>query len=374
MPIFDQGYQHWQGKLSGHAWRWWAVTRHGVRVQFRSRWTKMLVTAALAPSLALAAVLIIWGLIEQKASIIQPLLSLLGGLPKEFQEEPRAYRLMIWTLAFHFFFMLELLFSMLLVLLVGPDLISKDLRFNALPLYLAKPLRRSDYFLGKLGVIGVYVALVTVAPVLVAYVLGVGFSLDWQIFKETGPLLLASIGYSLVVIVSTGTLMLAISSLSRNSRYVGAIWVGIWIISNIAANGLAESLRNDNAEWPYAISYTGNLLRVEAHMLNTEAAWEQIDKLREASQRAAQMAGPMMGPGRLGPSSFPPRNPSPNVRDPRREGNRGPPPREFRRQANRQDLFRMRYPWEWAAGVLAGLFGLSLWTLLFRVKSLDRLR
>ena len=32
MPIFDQGYQHWQGTLSGHAWRWLTITRHGVRV------------------------------------------------------------------------------------------------------------------------------------------------------------------------------------------------------------------------------------------------------------------------------------------------------------------------------------------------------
>ncbi len=33
-----------------------------------------------------------------------------------------------------------------------------------------------------------------------------------------------------------------------------------------------------------------------------------------------------------------------------------------------------QYPWIWSAGVLAGLLGLSLWTLSMRVKSLDRLR
>ena len=32
MPIFDQGYQHWSGTLSGHSWRWLTITRHGVRV------------------------------------------------------------------------------------------------------------------------------------------------------------------------------------------------------------------------------------------------------------------------------------------------------------------------------------------------------
>ena len=37
MPIFDQGYQHWSGQLSGHAWRWLAITRHGVRIGMQSR-------------------------------------------------------------------------------------------------------------------------------------------------------------------------------------------------------------------------------------------------------------------------------------------------------------------------------------------------
>ena len=32
------------------------------------------------------------------------------------------------------------------------------------------------------------------------------------------------------------------------------------------------------------------------------------------------------------------------------------------------------YPWQWSAGVLAGLGVLSLWVLATRVRSLDRLR
>ena len=35
MPIFDQGYQHWKGALSGHAWRWLAITRQGLRGQLK---------------------------------------------------------------------------------------------------------------------------------------------------------------------------------------------------------------------------------------------------------------------------------------------------------------------------------------------------
>ena len=54
------------------------------------------------------------------------------------------------------------------VLLVGPGLISRDLRFNALPLYFSRPLRRIDYFLGKLGVVVAFLGLVLVVPSAIA--------------------------------------------------------------------------------------------------------------------------------------------------------------------------------------------------------------
>ena len=38
MPILDQGYQHWNGQLRGHAWRWLTITRQGVRAQLKNRW------------------------------------------------------------------------------------------------------------------------------------------------------------------------------------------------------------------------------------------------------------------------------------------------------------------------------------------------
>ena len=50
MPIFDQGYQHWQGPLSGHAWRWLAIARHGVRVQMKNRIVFYMVLASWLPA------------------------------------------------------------------------------------------------------------------------------------------------------------------------------------------------------------------------------------------------------------------------------------------------------------------------------------
>src|SRR5439155_25053974 len=108
----------------------------------------------------------------------------------------------------------------------GPTLVSRDLRFNALPLYLSRPVRRIDYFAGKLGVIAFFLVATQVAPAAVAYLLGVAFSLDVGVVKDTYRLLWAGPLYGLVITLSAGTLMLALSSLSRRSIYVGLAWTG----------------------------------------------------------------------------------------------------------------------------------------------------
>ncbi len=244
MPIFDQGYQHWNGRLSGHAWRWVAVTRQGVRQQLQRRRTKWLVSAAIVPALMLATVLVFWGLLEQQSILIQPYLSLVQFLPEEVRAGPKAYRNPIWTISFNIFFRVETFFSMLLVLTVGPDLVSQDLRFNAMPLYFSRPIRRLDYFLGKLGVIAVFLAAAEIGPAVAAYALGVAFSLDPGVFKDTWRLLVGSVVYGIVVVVSAGTLMLALSSLSRNARLVGAAWIGLWLISNFTSAVLIHTTPN----------------------------------------------------------------------------------------------------------------------------------
>src|SRR5438270_831787 len=70
MPIFDQGYQHWKGPLAGHAWRWLAVARHGVRATLRGRIVKLMLFLAWVPAIALVVVLATWGLLEQQAESV----------------------------------------------------------------------------------------------------------------------------------------------------------------------------------------------------------------------------------------------------------------------------------------------------------------
>jgi len=356
MPIFDQGYQHWNGQLSSQLWRWWAVTRNGIRMQFRSKLTKFCLVSCFGPALALAAFMILWSLFEQGNATIR---TLLNFLPDDLKNLPANYRVTMWTLAYHFFFYVQTFLLMILVLLVGPGLISKDLRFNALPLYLSRPLRRWEYFLGKLGVIMFFVLLVTAAPAVFAWVLGVLFSLKLSIFFEVLPLLWGILLVSLIISVVYGLWMLALSSLSRNSRYVAMMWFGWWLLSG--ALSVILFLSSGFAEWSNLASFTKNVQRVQEHILNTEAAWQKVDQIALTVQKAGGKAiGRRLdsddGDGRLLLTRVPGSKKQNGENNVRSSG------------------VRSLYPWYWSAGVLVFMGVLSLCILMFRVKSLDRLR
>jgi ABC-2 type transport system permease protein len=223
MPIFDQGYQHWKGPLSSHAWRWFAITRHGVRIGFQGRVFRMVLLVSLLPAVALATALCLWGLIERQSDLVAGLVPILVSfqfLGPGVATDPKMYRVEIWTLCFNLFFSIELTLSMILIVLVGPSLISQDLRFNAFPLYLSRPMRRIDYLGGKLGVIAAFLGLAIIVPCLLTYGLGLLFTFDLTILKDTYRLLFASVAYGLVIIFVSGMLILALSSLSRSSRWV----------------------------------------------------------------------------------------------------------------------------------------------------------
>jgi len=401
MPIFDQGYQHWKGPLAGHAWRWFAIARHGVRVQLRSRILRVMLLLGWLPALALVVAVALWGLVEQRSATVVGLVSSI--LPADMLLDPRAYRTTFWTLAYSQFFKTEMFFVMIAVVVAGPGLISRDLRFNALPLYFARPLTRFDYFLGKLGVIGALVAAVAVGPALFAYVIGVCFSLDLSVVKDTYRVLLGSLAYGAIITLSVGTLVLALSSLTRRSLYVGIAWFGLWWIGEAVAGVLIgiqvvtiqselqrELVEKANAEaaqaldhgaragrgprrmpqddwfrleaqreeamsaaartnWRLLPSFTANLNRLGEGLLDSDAAWVQVGRATERARQVVDQPMRLFGKGSQ-PAA---------------------PPINERRLA---DQIVPQYPWWWSGAVLAGLMGISVWILSRRIKSLDRLK
>ena len=98
MPIFDQGYQHWSGQLSGHTWRWLAITRRGVRTALQGRVVRWALFVAWLPAIVLVFVLCFGdssnGSLPWSIRFDRYLTSLLG---QPILAGPRDYRVEIWT-------------------------------------------------------------------------------------------------------------------------------------------------------------------------------------------------------------------------------------------------------------------------------------
>ncbi len=133
MPIFDQGYQHWSGTLSGHAWRWLPITRHGVR-ESRQVGTRASHRAAscMAAGARAGVMLCLWGLFERGSDLVA-FLKPDARIPWAGRSDSTRDSIASKSgrCAYSYFLAAELTFSMILVLLVGPNLISQDLRYNA---------------------------------------------------------------------------------------------------------------------------------------------------------------------------------------------------------------------------------------------------
>src|SRR5215472_10771921 len=108
MPIFDQGYQHWAGELSGHAWRWLTITRHGVRQGMRSRILRYALFTAWVPALSLVIMLSLWGLLERKSSIAATFAQVMNQILPGVSADPHHYRVDIWRLSYGYFLKIEL--------------------------------------------------------------------------------------------------------------------------------------------------------------------------------------------------------------------------------------------------------------------------
>ena len=63
MPVFEQGYKHWEGDLSGHLWRWWTIARQGIRVALQGWMLRILTMLAMTPAVALVGVFVLWGFV-----------------------------------------------------------------------------------------------------------------------------------------------------------------------------------------------------------------------------------------------------------------------------------------------------------------------
>jgi ABC-type transport system involved in multi-copper enzyme maturation permease subunit len=118
-------------------------------------------------------------------------------------------------------------FVFFMTIYIGAGLIANDRRANALQIYLSKPLLRSEYIAGKASVLFFFLMLVTWVPGILLLFVQVMFAGNFQFLQKNLFLFPAiTVAALLQVCLATFT-MLALSSLSKSSRYVSILYAGI---------------------------------------------------------------------------------------------------------------------------------------------------
>jgi ABC-2 type transport system permease protein len=235
MPIHDQGYRRFEGVRSRAGGAWLVIARSTIRSMLRNRKFAALLLLAWAPFVVRA--------VQVYATANWPQLSAFAPTARTFRD----------------FLDQQGTFVFFVTIYAGAGLIANDRRANALQIYLSKPLMRTEYIAGKAAVLFAFVLFVTLVPALLLLVLQVLFAGSF-VFLQKNLFLFPAITVAtlLQALLATFT-MLALSSLSKSSRYVGILYAGIIFFTAAIYGAMLAITGSTRLSW---ISLSANLMQV----------------------------------------------------------------------------------------------------------------
>ena len=210
--VYDHGYTQWHGPRVSGGWRFLAIARNEIRLVWKEKWFRRVAIVSFFP-------LGIFGVISLVQSRLQAVAELMD----------------LWEQ----FFASQLIFAMLMVYYLGRNAIAEDRRVGAFSVYFSRPIGLAQYLLGKWSAIAMAVLLVILGPGLVLALL------RWAVEPGVdGALCLrwvaALAGLSLMVALSQGAVILALSSMVQRGRTAGILWVIVYFVSSALGSGLAS--------------------------------------------------------------------------------------------------------------------------------------
>jgi hypothetical protein len=217
VPVYEQGYRHWEPSGRRPAPPWWAIARRGIVTPLRSRRFLGLLVLAWAPALVKGVILYF----SYKAGRIA---DVLGGTWTSVAPPGYFAFLSNW---------MQKVLVLIVLALIGSGLIARDRRENGLALYFARPVRLREYVLGKGLIVLFYFCAITLAPALVLAVYGY---LAMAGAPGLDLLLLTPLRLIVFCAVMGGSLslvMLALSSLGRRTVFVAVSWLLLFTGSEV---------------------------------------------------------------------------------------------------------------------------------------------
>lgn len=268
MPLHDVGYRAWQGERRPPGAAAVVIATTGIALAWKSRWLRRAVLFAWSPALAFGMSFFAFeqaveegrlGMLEATAEAGRNLdgVGVLGGLlanslgrsaegqtdylPGSVEEVAQTRRTVWSRLLLAFMRAPQAVLLAVVVGLVAPTLISRDMRAKAWLVYFTRPVSRRDYILGKAAVLAGVVAMVTLLPALGLWLVGVLVSPSVDVAVATIDLPAKVVVASLAVAVPTVLLALAYSAMTTESRIAGFAWFATWVACWISHSALGAA-------------------------------------------------------------------------------------------------------------------------------------
>lgn len=247
-PIHDQSYRRYAGTRLPVGRSWSVIAEHGVKAMLAKRAFLGLMIFAWIPFIVRCVQLYVVANYPQAGAIV----AVNAEMFRDFLDQQGA-------------------FVFFTTIYVGAGLIAADRRANALQIYLSKPLLRMEYIGGKLLVLASFLLGVTLLPAVLLIIMQVAFSGSFEFIKNNFFVIPAVILASLVQVIVASFTMLALSSLSKSSRYVALLYTGAIFFTEAMFNALRVITGSTRVAW---VSITANLHQIVDVMFRLPARYE----------------------------------------------------------------------------------------------------
>jgi ABC-type transport system involved in multi-copper enzyme maturation permease subunit len=235
-PIHDQSYRRYQGTKKPVGQAWSVIAWAGIRAMLSKKAYIFLMIVSFVPFVVNAVRIYFTTNYPQVGSF--------------FQVTPSTYRSFLDSQGVFVFFM---------TIWAGAGLIANDRRANALQIYLSKPLLRTEYIVGKWAVLLAFLLSVTMLPGLLLVLLHVMFAGSFDFIIQNKHIIPSVILGSMLTVIVSSITMLALSSLSKSSRYAALLYTGAVFFTDALFGALRLLTGNTRSSW---VSIGANMTQV----------------------------------------------------------------------------------------------------------------
>ena len=285
-------YRHWDGRLSRSRWTWLTIVLNGVRLTLKNSRTRGLMITGGLLAVGSCVMFYVVSLLETlvgtpQARGLYDFMRVMFGVDISGVARLEELRGLLWRCVFLLALHVQMFLVLLIVAQTGPGVIANDLKTRALPIYFAKPVTPLTYLLGKWMTVAVFIAAVTLIPNLIALLLGTwmtgGPGTCGEFFVLAGDLLISGVG----ICVVAGAIVIALSSLTSDRRYVMGAWLAVCVLLASAQAVVRDALPEESLRgFLGCISLRDSMAVLAEWLFGMRASWEAAALPPEAFSRA----------------------------------------------------------------------------------------